>query len=147
MARFCLRGCLKLIGFKGLKLGCCDALIITVLIGPQTLLLARYMDVMVARQRLVAANVANVDTPGYQTRDVDFRREMVHAMDNPEAAVLAPVGAHHVEGLAVKNDGNNVHLDRELQNLAETGIRYSLAAQMLRGNIHAVMSAIHEGRR
>ena len=83
---------------------------------------------MAARQRLVAANVANADTPGYQTRDVDFRREMVHAMDNPAGSVLTPVGVHHVEGLAVKNDGNNVNLDRELQNLAETGIRYSLAA-------------------
>ena len=117
------------------------------LIAPQSLLLARYMDVMAARQRLVAANVANADTPGYQTRDVDFRREMVHAMDNPAGSVLSPVGIHHIEGLAVKNDGNNVNLDRELQNLAETGIRYSLAAQMLRGNIQAVKSAIFEGRR
>ena len=91
---------------------------------------------MTARQRLVAANIANADTPGYQTRDVDFHREMVHAMGNPEAAALAPVGVHHVEGLAVKNDGNNVNLHRELQDLADTGIRYLLAAQMLRGNIH-----------
>lgn len=117
------------------------------LISPQTLLIARFMDVMTARQRLVAANIANADTPGYQTRDVDFQREMAHAMGNPEAAALSPVGVHHVEGLAVKNDGNNVNIDRELQNLAETGIRYSLAAQMLRGNIQAVLSAIYEGRR
>lgn len=32
----------------------------------------RYMDVLSVRQRLVAANIANVDTPGYQTQDLDF---------------------------------------------------------------------------
>ena len=118
-----------------------------VLISPQTQLIARYMDLLVTRQKLVATNIANADTPGYRARDVNFRQEMARAMDNPDTAVLPPIGVYPVEGLAVKNDGNNVSLDRELQALAETGIRYTLAAQMLRGNLRAVLSAIYEGRR
>src|SRR6266545_3987966 len=36
----------------------------------------RYMDVLSARQRLVASNIANADTPGYHTRDLDFQAEL-----------------------------------------------------------------------
>ncbi len=116
------------------------------LIGDQSLLVARYMDLLTSRQRLVAANIANADTPGYRTRDIDFGREMARAFDQPGADPLPSITVHEVDGLRVKNDGNNVSLDRELQLLADTGIRFNLAAQMLRGKIQAVKTAIREGR-
>ena len=37
--------------------------------------LERYMDVLAARQKLVTSNIANVDTPGYKTQDLDFQSE------------------------------------------------------------------------
>ena len=46
----------------------------------------------------------------------------------------------------MKNDGNDVSLDRELRLLGETVIRYQLVSMLARGNIDAVRSAIHEGR-
>ena len=39
----------------------------------------RYMDLLSARQKLVAANIANADTPGYKTRDLDFQSEFQRA--------------------------------------------------------------------
>lgn len=115
------------------------------LIGPQTLLVARYMDLLVARQKLTAANIANADTPGYLARGIDFRAEMRRALDDPTRAPTPP--AVHVVGLgAVKNDGNDVNLDRELQMLAETGIRYNMAALMLRNKLRSLHSVIQEGR-
>jgi flagellar basal-body rod protein FlgB len=42
--------------------------------------LERYMDLLSARQRLVASNIANADTPGYKTRDLDFRAEFQNAV-------------------------------------------------------------------
>ena len=50
--------------------------------------LERYMDLLSARQKLVAANLANADTPGYKTKDVDFHFEFMSAM-----AEGTPVGA------------------------------------------------------
>src|SRR5690348_16845658 len=38
--------------------------------------LERYMDLLSARQKLVASNIANADTPGYRTRDIDFQSEL-----------------------------------------------------------------------
>ena len=41
--------------------------------------LERYMDLLSARQKLVASNIANADTPGYRTRDLDFQGELQNA--------------------------------------------------------------------
>ena len=48
--------------------------------------------------------------------------------------------------LPVKNDGNDVVLERELQQLSETGVRFSHAPLMLKGGIKVMRDAIHEGR-
>jgi len=46
---------------------------------PMTEALSRFLDVNVARHKLIAANLANIDTPGYRTRDLDFRAELARA--------------------------------------------------------------------
>jgi flagellar basal-body rod protein FlgB len=51
-----------------------------------------------------------------------------------------------VSGLLVRNDGNNVSVDREARLLAENGLRFSMASSLLRGQIRLVRSAIQEGR-
>ncbi len=103
------------------------------------------MNLLAARQRLVSSNIANVDTPGYRTQDIDFQFEYLAAAGSPDIAKLSPnvVG---VPGLVVKNDGNDVSLDREARLLAENGIRFNLASTLLRGQFRAIRSAIQEGR-
>ena len=100
--------------------------------------LERYMDLLSARQKLVAANIANADTPGYRTRDLDFQQEFLSAAGAPQV-IEAP-------GLAVKNDGNNVSLDRESRLLAENALRFQLAAQLMKSQVRVVRSAIQEGK-
>ncbi len=102
--------------------------------------LERYMDVLSARQRLVASNVANADTPGYRTVDLDFQAEFQSQIRG------APPHAVEVAGLEVRNDGNNVNLDREARLLAENALRFNLASNLLRTQIRMVRSAIQEGR-
>ena len=97
------------------------------------------MDLLSARQKLVASNIANVDTPGYLTQDIDFQSEF------QSAAGGAP-HAQTVEGLAVRNDGNNVSIDRETRLLAENSLRFQAAASLLHSQIQAVRSAIKEGQ-
>jgi flagellar basal-body rod protein FlgB len=103
----------------------------------------RYMDVLSVRQRLVAANIANVDTPGYQTRDLDFESELQRQLHGPARALPA---LHEVSNLDVKNDGNNVSLDREARLLAENALRFNAASNLLRSQIRMVRSAIDEGK-
>jgi flagellar basal-body rod protein FlgB len=100
--------------------------------------LERYMDLLSARQKLVAANLANVDTPGYRTRDLDFQGEF------QSAAGLTPEVVQ-VTGLPVKNDGNNVNLDRESRLLAENALRFQVATSLMRTQIRTLESAINGG--
>lgn len=97
------------------------------------------MDLLSTRQKLVASNIANVDTPGYQTQDIDFQTEFQKSM----AGAPTVVG---VDGLITKNDGNNVSLDREARLLAENALRFQMAESLLKGQIAQVRSAINEGK-
>ena len=101
--------------------------------------LERYMDLLSARQKLVASNIANADTPGYRTRDIDFQAEFQSAIGSSPSVI-------EVAGLPVKNDGNSVDLDREARLLSENALRFQLASSLLRSQIRIVRSAIEEGR-
>jgi flagellar basal-body rod protein FlgB len=100
--------------------------------------LEKYMTLLGARQKLVASNIANVDTPGYHTRDIDFQTEFQSMIESGGPNVIEP------EGLAARNDGNNVSLDRESRLLAENALRYNLASTLARAQIRLVRAAIQE---
>jgi flagellar basal-body rod protein FlgB len=102
--------------------------------------LEHYMDLLSARQKIVASNIANADTPGYKTKDLNFQSELLAAGSD-----LPP---HSVEigGLPVKNDGNDVSLDREARLLAENALRFNIATNLLRSQLATVKEAIHEGK-
>ncbi|HET8548864.1 MAG TPA: flagellar basal body protein [Bryobacteraceae bacterium] len=102
--------------------------------------LARYMDLLSARQKLVAGNIANADTPGYRTRDIDFQSEFASALNR------ATVSAIEVPGLTTKNDGNNVSLDRESRLLAENALRFNIVSTLLKSQVRALRTAIQDGR-
>ena len=104
--------------------------------------LEKYMDVLAARQKLVASNIANVDTPGYRTKDLDFQAEFNSLLTG---AATTPT-LQEVKGLRLKNDGNDVSLDRETRLLAENSIRFSVATNLMKTQDRIMKSAIHEGQ-
>jgi len=101
------------------------------------------MNLLSVRQKLVSSNIANADTPGYHTQDIDFRAEFALQMQGQEG-----LGPQTVEpaGLQVKADGNNVSLDRETRLLAENALRFSVATSLARSQLHAIQSAIQDGK-
>jgi flagellar basal-body rod protein FlgB len=108
--------------------------------------LQRFMDVDVMRQTLVSTNIANVDTPGYHTRDVDFHGEMARAMnggteDDGMSPFVAPV-----RGLLARPDGNNVNVERESMLLAKVQLEFKTATAVLRAEFGMIHTAIREGQ-
>jgi flagellar basal-body rod protein FlgB len=99
----------------------------------------QYMNLVSARQKLVASNIANADTPGYQTKDIDFENELQSQMSGSKPNVI------EVSGLKNKNDGNNVNMDREARLLAENALRFSVASQLAHSEISTIRTAIEEG--
>ena len=102
--------------------------------------LEHYMDMLSMRQKVVASNIANVDTPGYKTKDLNFQASFQAAM---EGAAPTP---YEVPGLNVKSDGNNVSLDREARLLSENALRFNLASSLMKEQLHLVKDAIQEGK-
>lgn len=115
----------------------------------------RSLDVRLARHNVLAANVANVDTPGYAAKDVDFKAAMAaaggasSAGGSTETLTLAATDESHIgpgtiatgstqaadiptveaAGSAPSMDGNKVDLDRTMVALAENGLQYGASAR------------------
>ncbi len=98
--------------------------------------LEQYMNVVAQRQKLVTSNIANADTPGYKTQDLDFQSSFQAALDGGSPHTVP------VDGLKVKNDGNNVDLDREARLLAENALRFSVASNLMHGSLQQIKEAI-----
>jgi flagellar basal-body rod protein FlgB len=111
---------------------------------PLLQLLQGYLKVTSERQQLVASNMANVDTPGYHTRDVNFHGAMQEAMNDGSEAQLEPATLE-VQGLPERPDGNNVSLDRESLLLSQTQLQYQIGVQLVKAEFHRLFTAIKEG--
>ncbi|HXZ40855.1 MAG TPA: flagellar biosynthesis protein FlgB [Terriglobales bacterium] len=112
---------------------------------PMMYLLEKFLDVTSQRHKLVVGNMANVDTPGYQTKDIDFQGELQRAVAAGPAS-FTPV-VRSVQGLLQRPDGNNVSLDREGLLLAETQMQFGLGVQLLRHEFQNLLYAINEGNK
>lgn len=112
--------------------------------------LESYLKLTTLREKVVTANMANVDTPGYRTRDINFSQEMNRAMNDAGyqsaggAAQLNPV-AYTVGNLLERPDGNNVSLDREGTLLAEVQLQHQLGVQLIKHHFHSLLTAINGG--
>ena len=102
--------------------------------------LEQYMNVISLRQKLVVSNIANADTPGYKTQDVDFQSSLMAALDGGSPRPT------EVTSLPSKNDGNNVDLDREARLLAENAMRFSVASNLMRSQLNTIKEAIQGGK-
>ena len=100
----------------------------------------RFMNLLSARQKLVASNIANADTPGFKTKDIDFQTELASQMGNQGPS------ATEVSGLKTKNDGNNVDMDRESRLLAENALRFAVASSLARSEIQSIKSASEDSK-
>jgi flagellar basal-body rod protein FlgB len=101
--------------------------------------LERYMDLLSARQKLVASNIANADTPGYKTQDIDFQFEYATLTKGEQPQTI------QTPDLQEKPDGNNVSLDQQARLLSENQMRFNLASVLVKGNLKTVQEAIQGG--
>jgi flagellar basal-body rod protein FlgB len=105
--------------------------------------LENYLTLTDKRATVIASNMANVDTPGYRTKDIDFQHELTRAMTAPEG--YSPrVAVKDVSGLLERPDGNNVNVDRESLNLSETQLQYQMGTQLMKDRFHELLVAINQ---
>jgi flagellar basal-body rod protein FlgB len=123
--------------------------------------LGRQLNVAVAKQVVAAGNLANLDTPGYRTRDVAFddhlEREL--AKVGMTKVPMTTTSALHTPGetsdsrqvteaggLASRRDGNNVQMDRELLTMTRASGDFAAAQTVLAAKFRLIRYSINEGR-
>lgn len=110
------------------------------------------------RQRLIASNIANADTPGYVARDMDFAQALrqatgsaatTGALARTEAGHMAlPAGARADAQLLYATpsqtslDNNTVDMDRERASFADNALKYEATLRFINGNVRTMLDAI-----
>lgn len=97
------------------------------------------LDGLSMRQRVIADNVANLQTPGYQAKRVSFEAALADAVRQGTGAARASV-ARSLE--PTREDGNNVNLDTETLLNIETNLRYELATRAIDGTFSKLRTAM-----
>ncbi len=95
----------------------------------------KLMDCSAIRQKVIANNIANVETPGFKAKDVSFKGEFVNALKSGEfdrAFRIEPVVIERND-LSLRNDGNNVDLEKEMVELQKNRMKFSIYTDILKG--------------
>ena len=110
------------------------------------------------RQRLIAGNIANADTPGYQARDMDFGQALRQATGElPSPGLLANTQAGHQQLAAGARaqahlrwataaqpslDNNTVDMDRERASFADNAVKYEATLRFINGSLRSMLDAM-----
>lgn len=110
------------------------------------------------RQRLIASNIANADTPGYVARDMDFAqalREATGAAQRPATLATSrpghiplATGARAEANLVYATpsqtnlDRNTVDMDRERAAFADNSVKYEATLRFINGHVRTMLDAI-----
>ena len=121
---------------------------------------AQALDLLAQRQKLLAGNIANADTPGYQARDFDFAQALAQARGQAGAGGTAVTHAGHLQASGAPAggaqrpeslyrtaeqpalDGNTVDLDRERALFADNALRYEATLRFINHDVRTQLSAI-----
>jgi flagellar basal-body rod protein FlgB len=107
-------------------------------------LLSRLLDVASLRHRVIAQNVANVNTPGYHQLDVQFEDAFTQALSAGDSTAALHVRPQVVENSTApeRADGNNVDIDVEIARLNKNTLLYRTFAQIIASHVATQRSAI-----
>lgn len=121
------------------------------------------LNLLTKRENILAANIANADTPGYRARDIDFSKQLQQAMktsaQGKRDVSLARTSTHHLPGSRLsfhdellyrvpdqpRADDNTVDMDRERVNFLDNTIKHQVSITSLNAQFKNMMSAINQG--
>jgi flagellar basal-body rod protein FlgB len=133
------------------------------LFGPTHQLLTTSLRVRATRHSLLSANIANVDTPGYRPRDIDFAKILngqghtspaPYRSGEPVTLISTNPQHHHDEQFISERtpegeglDRNGVELEGEVTRMVENSLRHETSLTLLSRTLGGLRYAISEGRR
>ena len=107
-------------------------------------LLKKMLDYSATRQKALAYNIANVDTPNFKRIDVEFDRELESAIKSGDEGAIQKLGMKLVkpDDTAVREDGNNVDIDIEMAKLSQNSMLFNIYATLLKKKLDGIKAVI-----
>jgi flagellar basal-body rod protein FlgB len=126
-------------------------------------LIHRTLDLRQARQRVIASNIANEETPGYRAADLNFQDALQAAQRGRGLVTLAVTQGRHIgpRGDSIQKatgtlspvpagdlplDANSVNIELEMAKMSDNAMQYNSAASIMAIRFRQLMGAIREGR-
>lgn len=126
-------------------------------------LLERSLDAASLRQKVIANNVANIDTKGFKRSEVSFEETLHEALSGETLSGRItnerhiPIGTPSLQNVrpsvltdkssSMRLDGNNVDIDVEMARMATNQLQYNALIQRINGKLSSLKYAISEGKR
>ncbi|MDR2050866.1 MAG: flagellar basal body rod protein FlgB [Deltaproteobacteria bacterium] len=131
------------------------------LFTPTLNLVGKVMDMQLKRQNVVMSNIANVRTPNYRPRILEFEKELQAALDSDARGRLARTQPSHLPAAFDPNafgpewdkkivprqahGEDRVDLDKEMTSLAKTSLQYNAMSTVIKSNFDGIRNIITEG--
>ncbi len=131
------------------------------LIEPHVNLVGKVMDMQLQRQNVVMSNIANVKTPGYKPRVLEFEDDLQAALNLDSKGKLSRTNAGHIPGGFDANTFNaswdqelkprivhgedRVNLDKEMATMAKTSLHYNALTTVMKSSFDGLKQIISEG--
>lgn len=115
--------------------------------------LTKSLDASAMRHKVIANNLANVDTPGFIRSDLSFESALKEALSNPSkerarnlVQSIEPAEVADTD-TPVGPNGNNVSVDKEMADMTKNSLEYEALTRLLTMKGSMLLTAITEGKR
>ncbi len=123
--------------------------------------LEKFLDLSLERHTAISSNIANINTPGYKRRVVNFEEKLKEVLGNEGELKLQKTDPAHfpveknIENISAeveissapdRADGNNVRLEQEMVELSKNNIKYNIGIQAINKIFREIRNAIREGK-
>jgi len=126
-----------------------------VLFGKTIENLSDVLDLRSERHKVIASNIANIDTPNYKPKDIVFKEELEGIIRNVEGVTMTRTCENHLSersspgnktDFEVVDTGERVDLDKEMANLAENNLMYNLAVEFLSRKFDGLNTVLRDAK-
>jgi len=120
-------------------------------------LISRQLDERVVRGELIASNIANIDTPGYKSKDLEFKNILAEEMGAIKLKTTNPRHLSENVGSIQRNqivenpnpgraDGNNVNIENEILKLTKNTMEYNGRVELLARHLGQIKDTINQAK-
>ncbi len=114
-------------------------------------LLEKMLDVSAMKHKVIANNIANINTPGYKKMEVSFSEQLEKALKDTSVNKLDSLQPKIIiskedASETTRNDGNNVDMDKEVTSLVRNTLSYNIYTQLMAKKVESIKSAIENSK-